>query len=224
MFADLGWNPLAGENGDVAALRASLIQALGELDDEAVTNRARESFATYLRAPQPAHTDLQDAVLAVVAAHADAMQWAQIHQRASTSRDVREKDTFYQLLAAARDPKLAQQALELTLTDELDPTSRPLMLSTVAETHPQLAFDFAVMHREQVNEWLEPGARDLFVAQLLSTSADPAARQRLMAYIEAHVPAADRRPAEVVEAMITDHIRVRVEQLPQIDAWLQRAH
>jgi hypothetical protein len=45
-----------------------------------------------------------------------------------------------------------------------------------------------------------------------------------MAYIEAHVPAADRRPAEVVEAMITDHIRVRVEQLPQIDAWLQRAH
>jgi aminopeptidase N len=224
MFADLGWNPLAGENGDVAALRASLIQALGELDDEAVTNRARESFATYLRAPQPAHTDLQDAVLAVVAAHADAMQWAQIHQRASTSRDVREKDTFYQLLAAARDPKLAQQALELTLTDELDPTSRPLMLSTVAETHPMLAFDFAVMHREQVNEWLEPGARDLFVAQLLSTSADPAARQRLMAYIEAHVPAADRRPAEVVEAMITDHIRVRVEQLPQIDAWLQRAH
>jgi len=224
MFADLGWNPLAGENADVEPLRVSLVLALGELDDAAVTNHAREGFADYLRQSDRAHTDLEDAVLAVVAAHADPMVWAQIHQLALTARDARDKDTFYELLAAARDAGLAQQALQLTLTEEIDPTDRPLILNAVAETHPELAFDFAVLHRDQVNDWVEPGSRDLFAARLLATSADPAARERLMAYIQAHVPAADRRPAEAIEAMITDHIRVRVEQLPQIDAWLQRPH
>jgi aminopeptidase N len=223
MFADLGWNPLAGENADVAPLRASLIQALGELDDQAVTDHARELFANYLREPGLLSTDLHDAVLAVVATHADSLLWAQIHELASTTRSARDKDALYELLAAARDAKLAQQALELTLTDELETTSRPLILNAVAETHPELAFDFAVLHRDQVNGWLEPGARDLFAARLLATSADPAARDRLMAYLEAHVPATDRGPAEAVEAMISYHIRVRAQQLPQIDAWLQHA-
>jgi aminopeptidase N len=224
MFAQVGWNPLAAENADVALLRASLIQALGELDDEAVTNHARDLFAEYLHDSDQPHNELHDAVLAVVAAHADPLVWAQIHKLATTTRSAREKDTLYELLASARDDKLAQQALELTLTDELEPTSRPVMLNAVAESHPELAFDFAVLHRDQVNDWLEPGSRDLFAARLLATSADPAARDRLMAYMETHVPAADRGPAEAVAALITYRIRVRAEQLPQIDAWLQRTH
>ncbi len=224
MFADLGWNPVAGENADIAPLRASLIQALGDLDDEAVMNHARELFADYLRAPDSRHSDLRDSVFAVVAAHADAVAWAQIHTVATSTRDTREKDTLYELLASPQNAKLAQQALELTLTDELEPTSRPLILNAVAETHPELAFEFAVLHRDQVNGWLEPGSRDLFTARLLDSSADPAALGRLVAYIEAHVPIADRRPAEAIEAAISYHMRVRAEQLPQIDAWLQRTH
>jgi aminopeptidase N len=86
-----------------------------------------------------------------------------------------------------------------------------------------MAFDFAVLHRDQVNGWVEPGARDLYAARLLATSVDPAARDRLAAYIQAHVPPADRGPAAAVEARINYDIKVRAEQLPQIDAWLQRA-
>jgi aminopeptidase N len=224
MFVEVGWNPVSGENVAIAPLRATLIQALGDLDDDAVTNHARELFAEDLRDPGRLRTDLRAAVLAVVAAHADPMEWAQIHMLATTARSAREKDALYELLAAAHDDKLAQQALELTLNDELEPTSRPVVLKTVAARHPEMAFDFAVLHRDQVNGWLEPGSRDLYAAQLLATSADPAARDRLRAYMEAHVPAADRGPAEAVAAMINYDIKVRAEQLPQIDAWLQRAH
>ncbi|MGC1457978.1 MAG: M1 family metallopeptidase [Steroidobacteraceae bacterium] len=224
MFADVGWNPVAGENANVVPLRARLIQALGDLDDDAVTHHADELFAGYMRDPDLLHTGLHDAVLEVVAVHADPMTWAQLHKLATSARNDRDKDFLYALLASARDAKLAQEALELTLTDELETTNRPVLLNAVAVSHPELAFDFAVLHRDQVNGWLEPGSRDFFAARLLATSADPAARERLKAYLEAHVPAADRGPAEAVEALITYHIRLRAEQLPQVDAWLQRAH
>jgi aminopeptidase N len=220
MFAPIGWNTRPGENSDIAPLRANLIQALGELDDEAVTNHARELFADDLRDPGGLQADLHEAVLAVVAAHADPMVWAQLHSLATRARSASEKDDLYKLLASVHDTALAQQTLELTLNDELEPTSRPGILNAVAETHPELAFDFAVLHRDQVNGWLEPGSRDLYAARLLATSADPAARDRLMAYMEAHIPAADRGPAAAVEAMITYRIKVRGERLPQIDAWL----
>lgn len=224
MFADVGWDPAGGENAQVAPLRASLIQALGRLDDDAVWQHARELFTDFLQDPRRLRTDLHDAVLAVVAAGADPLVWAQIHRLATSSRSARDRDTYYELLAAARDDGLAQQALALTLTDELDSTSRPVLLNSVAEVHPELAFDFAVLHRDQVNGWVEPGSHDLFATRLLMNSANPAARDRLMAYMEAYVPSADRGPAEAVEAQIAYQIRVRAEQLPQIDAWLQHAH
>jgi aminopeptidase N len=223
MFAVVGWDPVAGEDAAIAPLRTNLIQALGDLDDEAVTNHARALFAEDLRHPGRLRTDLHDAVLAVVAAHADPQTWAQIHMLATATRGAREKDALYGLLASAQDDKLAQQALALTLSDELEPTSRPLLLNALAEIHPEMAFDFAVLHRDQVNGWVEPGARDLYAARLLATSTDPAARDRLVAYMQAHVPPADRGPAEAVEALINYDIKVRAEQLPQIDAWLQRA-
>jgi aminopeptidase N len=224
MFATVGWNAVPGENIAVAALRANLIQTLGAVDDAAVTNHANELFADELRDPGRLPADLQEAAFAVVAAHADPTVWNQLHGLAVSARAAGEKEDLYKLLASVHDNTLAQQALQLTLTDELEPTSRPGILNSVAQTHPELAFDFAVLHRDQVNGWLEPGSRDLYAARLLATSADPAARDRLVAYMEAHVPPADRGPAAAVEALIADTIKVRAEQLPRIDAWLQSTH
>ncbi|HEV2703614.1 MAG TPA: M1 family metallopeptidase [Steroidobacteraceae bacterium] len=224
MLANVGWKPLPGENAEIAPLRVSLIQELGELDDEAVTKHARELFAQERRDAVSFGSERHDPVLAVVAAHADPMVWAQIHMLAKAADNARAKDTLYELLASAHDGELARQTLQLTLGDEIAPTSRPAVLNAVAANHPELAFDFAVLHRDQVNSWLEPNSHDLYAAHLLARSADPAARDRLMTYIDAHVPAADRGPAEAVEALINYHIKLRAQQLPQIDAWLQRAH
>jgi aminopeptidase N len=87
-----------------------------------------------------------------------------------------------------------------------------------------MAFDFAVEHRDQVNNWLEPNARDDFQTRLLSGSVDPAAPDKLRAYVEAHLPASARRPAEAVESQIAYGIKVRNERLPQIDRWLNASH
>jgi len=223
MFADLGWTARPGEAADIAPLRAGLIQALGDLDDAMVMGHSRTLFESYLDDPKTVPSELRTAVLAVVAMHADASVWERIHARAVATRDADERESLYRLLASVADSNLELQTLQLTLTDELEPTAKPDLLNTLAIRHPEQAFDFAVAHRDQVNGWLEPGSRDIYTARLLATSADPAARDRMLQYVAKHVAAADRGPADAVASDINDHIRIRSERLPQIDAWLRAA-
>jgi aminopeptidase N len=221
MLAGTGWSPAAGERPEVGALRAALIQALGNLDDAHATDWARDWFASYSRDPQSVPAELRNVMLQVVAMHADAGQWSQLHTLAKGAHSGAQQDDLYNMLGLARDPQLAQQALDLTLTDEVELTVKPDIVSFVAIGHPEMAFDFAVAHRELVNTWVEPDVRDVFEARLLDHSVDPAALERLNTYIESLAHASDRKGAEVASARMRDNIKVRAERLPQIDAWLQ---
>jgi aminopeptidase N len=68
-----------------------------------------------------------------------------MHELGRKAASIEEKQNFYDALAAARDPKLAERALQISLTDEL-PTSRALyMIGKVARHggHAELAWNFA---------------------------------------------------------------------------------
>jgi Peptidase family M1 domain/Peptidase M1 N-terminal domain/ERAP1-like C-terminal domain len=221
LFAAVGWNPAPGESGNIRLLRAKLIVALSNLDDETVVRRAGELFATYIHAPGSLDAELRRQVLTVEAQHADASIWEQFHVLAKTAHSGIEKQLYYAMLGSVEDAKLAQRALDLLLTDEIEPTTRPWVIDSVATRFPEMAFDFAVAHRDQVNTWVEPYNRDLYQARLLKTSADPAALVRLKAYVESHIKVSDRSPAEEVESQIPYNMKVRTDGLPQIDAWLK---
>jgi aminopeptidase N len=221
LFAAVGWNPAPGESGNIMPLRAHLIDALSGLDDEKVLRRARELFAAYVRTPGSLDADLRRQVLTVVAQHADASIWEQLHVVAKSAHSGSEKQQDFAMLGSVEDAQLAQRTLDLLLTDEIEPTTKPWVIHAVAARYPEMAFDFAVAHRDQVNTWVEPFNRDLYEAQLLKTSADPAALERLKAYAQSHVKAPDRGPVEEVESQMLYNIKVRTDGLPQIDAWLK---
>ena len=63
------------------------------------------------------------------------------------------------LLSSAKDPALARRALELALTDEAGATTGASMIGDVAGEHPDLAFDFALAHREQVEKKIDATSR-----------------------------------------------------------------
>jgi len=224
LYAPVGLKSRPGEAPDVALVRGSLVNILSYLDDDELIREARQLYAAYLRDPASLPADPRSLVLRVVAEHADATEWEQLHVLATAARGAAEKASCYELLSVALDPTLAQQALDLTLTAEIETTIRPMVLNDVAELHPDMAFDFAVDHRDQVNNWLEPNARDDFQTKLLSGSLDPAAPDKLRAYVAAHLPASARRPAEAVASQIIYSIEVRNERLPQLDSWLNAAH
>jgi aminopeptidase N len=224
LYAPVGLKSRPGEEPGVALVRGTLVNILSYLDDEALLREARQLYAGYLRDPASLPADQRSLVLRVVAEHADATEWEQLHVRAKAVRGAAEKASCYELLGMALDPRLAQQALNLTLSTEIETTTRPMVLNDVAELHPDMAFDFAVDHRDQVNDWLEPNARDDFQIRLLSGSVDPAAPDKLRAYVAAHLPASARRPAEAVASQIVYSIKVRNERLPQLDSWLNASH
>src|SRR5437773_706619 len=144
-FETLGWEPK--ESGPPAAgtLRASLISALGDLDDEQIVAGCRERFEKYLANPASLAPDLRPAIFAIVGRYADEKTWTKLHELGLKTTSIEEKQNYYNALACATDPKLVKKTLAIALTDEL-PTSRATFLVPRVGRdgdHPDIAWEFA---------------------------------------------------------------------------------
>ena len=224
MMAQTGWEARAGEASSVATLRAQLIAILGDMGEPGVLAEARRRYTASEQAgeqnaaamPAP----LRRAILGVVAQHADSATWEQLHARAREEKTPLIKNQLYDLLASSDDTALAQRALALALTDEPGVTNSPAMISRVARTHPELAFDFALAHLEQVNARVDASSRSRYFPRLAAGSAQPEMIAKLQAYAQANLPDGARGDADSAVAGIAWRIKLRTERLPAIDAWL----
>jgi aminopeptidase N len=217
VFARVGWDAKAGEADPVKVLRTDLIEALGALGDRAVVEEARRRHAS-----QELPGELRRSILGVVARHADAATWEQLHAAAKAEKTPLVKDDLYMLLSSTQDVALAKRALELALTDEPGATNSAGMIRTVASLHPDLAFDFAVAHREQVDAKVDSTSRARYYPRLANNSLDPAMVGKVQAYAQAYVAPGSRRASETAMANVTYRVGVRKERLPAIDAWLEK--
>ncbi len=219
VFQQVGWTAKAGEPGPVATLRATLITSLGTLGDAAVIAEAKRRYAADKTDPTAVPGPLRKPILAVVGRNADAAAWDALHAQAQAEKTPLIRDQLYTQLASAADPALAAKALALALTGEPSETLSANMISTVAKLHPDLAFDFAVAHKDAVNGKVDAASRTKFIPALGKASADPAMIDKVRAYAAANLPAGSRGEAEKSAASITDRIKTRKAALPQITAW-----
>lgn len=224
MMAQTGWEARPGEASSVATLRGQLITILGDMGEAGVLAEARRRYAASEQAGEQAAmpAPLRRAILGVVAQHADAATWEQLHARARAEKTPLVKNQLYDLLAASDDVALAQRALALALTDEPGVTNSPAMISRVARTHPELAFDFALAHLEQVNARIDASSRSRYFPRLAAASAQPQMIAKLQAYAQANLPDSARGDADSAVAGIGYRIKLRAERLPAIDAWLAK--
>jgi aminopeptidase N len=95
------------------------------------------------------------------------------------------------------------------------------MVGEAADEHPDLAFDFAVAHRERMDALLDDSARSRYYPRLAAKSADPAMVGKVRRFAEANVPAPSRRAAETAMAQVEFHAAVAKHRLAPVDAWLQ---
>jgi aminopeptidase N len=223
VFARVGWEAKAGEPDPVTNLRGDLIDTLGALDDAAVVAEARRRFAAWNADPATLSPALRRNVLGIVAEHADAATWDQLHALALAEKTPLIKDQLYSLLAGTADEALARRALELALTDEPGETNTADMIGTVAILHPDLAFDFAVAHREALAARMEEGVHVRFFPDLASNSLDAAMIGKLQAFARDHIDPTLRRDTDNAVNNIEYRRRIHDQRLPQIDAWL-KAH
>jgi len=190
-------------------LRASLISALGDLNDREIIAGCRERFQKFLidRASLP--PDLRLPVLTVVGRYADEATWNKLHELGLKTTSVEEKRNYYDALASALDPKLAQKTLPISLGDEL-PTSRAIFLvlkvSRQSE-HPEIAWQFAKEHMPALLAKTDALAVNSYAPSLFTFFSEPTRVAELEAYAKTNLPPAAAK--EVAKA--SDEVAFRAE-------------
>jgi aminopeptidase N len=220
LMARLGWTPRAGEAANLSILRATVIRALGAFDDAAVIAEAQKRFAAYVATPSSLDKSIRDAVLDVVAEHADAKTWEQLHQLALHAKSPLEKNDLFEELGAARDPALAQKALTLVFSNEVDATNGPNIIRAVAQQHPQMAFDFAVANLQRLYVVLEPDSRAEYLPDLAAGGHDEALVGKLDAFAAGHIPQSARSSVVRADGQIRLAESLRSTRVPEIDRWI----
>ncbi|MEO7936238.1 MAG: M1 family metallopeptidase [Dokdonella sp.] len=217
----VGWEAKPGEGEPDTILRGDLISTLGGLGDTEVIAEARRRYSVRDTDANAMPRDLYKIILDIVANHADLATWEKMHAEAKAEQRTMLKDRLYQLLASTQDKLLAQRALEMALTDEPGATNSASMLRSVAENHPDMAFEFALAHREKVEPFIDTTSSSRYYPRLADSSLDPAMVGKLKAYADKYVAAGSRRATRIAIDNIEYRIHVREKRLPEIDAWLR---
>jgi aminopeptidase N len=227
LFASVGWTGKPGEATSDTLLRHDLLAALSQLDAPEIVAEARTRFATADEASLSG--ELRSNVLPIVAAHASAAEWDQLHTLARNSDSTMEKRRLYALLGTVHDEALAKRALDLTLTDEPPVTVKPALISSVAGnprdgggTHTEMAIDFTLAHCDVLCPLIEPAGRHDFIPELAAQSDQLSTVTKLRAYANAKIPASARQTVVKAEAAIIDADTIRTKRLPDVDRWLKR--
>ncbi|HKR75176.1 MAG TPA: M1 family metallopeptidase [Rhodanobacter sp.] len=221
VFARVGWSARPDESTSTTLLRTQLIGTLAELGDQDMLREVRRRYDAQATDPKAVPAALRKTILGIVARHADAATWDKLHAEARAEKSPMIKDRLYGLLAAAKDKALAQRALDLALTDEPGATNSAGMIGTVSRQHPEMAYDFAMAHRAQVDKLVDSTSSSRYYPSLGGSSFDPAMIGKIKAY-EATIAPGARRPADTVIANIQYRMMIRKDRLPAVDAWLAK--
>src|SRR5205809_762483 len=208
-FDALGWDPKASEPATAGNLRASLINALGDLNDQEIIAGCRERFKRYLTNPQSLQPDLRPPVLAVVGRYADEATWNQLHELGLKTTSIEEKQNYYDALAGAIDPTLVKKTLLIALTDVLATSRAIFLVSRVAREsdHPDIAWDFAKANMIALLTKTDALGANRYAPSLFTFFSEDSRANELKAYGKTNLPA--ESATEVAKAV--DEIQFRSE-------------
>lgn len=221
-FDAIGWETKPDERGAATNLRASLITALGNLDDPKIVANCRERFKDFLANPESLAADLRPAVFSVVGRYANEATWNELHQLGLKTTSIEEKQNYYDALAGAMDPKLVKKTLLIALTDEL-PTSRAVFLvSRVAResSHPDIAWDFAKANMKALLAKTDALGANTYPPSLFTFFSDDSRAEELRTYAKNSLLAASA--PEVAKAMNEVQFRAEFKKrlARQLNAWI----
>ena len=213
-FDALGWEPKSDEPVKQASLRASLIAALGYLNDPGIIAGCRDRFQKYLEDPSSIPPDLRRSILVVVGRYADDATWKKLHDLGLTTTNIGEKQNYYDALASATDPALIKKTLQIAPTGEL-PTSRAIFLvGKVARysDHPDLAWQFSKENMKALLAKVDSLQTNSYASSLFTFFSDTTRVEELTSYAKANLP-----PESVKEvAKAIDEIQIRAELKPRL--------
>ncbi|MFZ2995230.1 M1 family metallopeptidase [Sphingobium sp.] len=219
VLTGIGYDARPGENAQVPVLRSALVSTLGDMGDKAVVGEANRRFAALATDPAALDGPLRNVWMAIIAKNADQATWDKLRGLAKGAKSDLEKSTVYALLGAAKDEKLAAQALDLALTDEPSKTTSAAIISQVGVAHPMMAVDYVLAHRAQYEALIDVSARSQALARLGGGSADPAMATKLDAFATQYLTPESRKVVDRSIAAIKTRIETRNRLKAPLAAW-----
>ena len=201
-FDQLGWEPRPGEKPRQATLRASLIPALAAFGDQEIAAEARERFQKFMEKPESLAPDLRAPVLAVIGRYADEATWTKLHEAGLKTTSIEEKQNYYDALAFAADPKLAERTLKIALTDELPSSRAAFLVPKVARDsgHADLMWKFAKANMKQLLKKTDALGALSYAPSLFTFFSDTARVDELKAYAKESLgPESDKEITKAVD-------------------------
>jgi aminopeptidase N len=187
----LGWEARPNESPPLLHLRRQVIRQLGEWGEPDTVAEAKRRFDTYLSNPESLGPDDQAMVLSIVATNADQALFDKLHGLLRSAHNETDLDRYLGVLMRVRDPLLAQQALNIALSDEIPAQAdsiRLRLIFTAADQNPTLAW---VTFRDHVDQVMKPFPqyRQLLLAQYVPESMwNAVPLDDLNAWLKARVP------------------------------------
>ncbi len=191
LYRRLGWDAKPDETPQLQDLRREVIGALGQSGDPQVVAEARRRFARFVSDRSSLSADDQGMVLDIVAANADQATFDQLHAIAKTSRDGAEVRRYYGALMNVRDPKLAEQALQIAMSSEIPPQAagmRGRLVMATAAWNPTVTWAFYKAHSAELMSTYSEFERALAFTQVPAMFWRATSLDELHAYVAAHTP------------------------------------
>jgi puromycin-sensitive aminopeptidase len=150
-LADLGWQPVDGEDDLTGKLRGLLVSTLAVLGaDVAAQQRCRAIFD----APEGIHPELVAAAINVVAAVGDEHDYERFLEAFRTVATPQDQLRYLYALAEFPTAELVQRTCELAMSGEVRTQNAPFVLNRCVANrdHGEQAWGFVRRHWEEANE------------------------------------------------------------------------
>lgn len=216
-FARLGWNEREGEPEEQRTLRPLLAALLIRAEDGATLEQARALFASYSRDADSVSPSMVDVVAHAAGLRNDAANYDDLAARLAQADSGAERELLAEALTSIADPVLAARTLQLALSDTLPAQTTSRVVQQVAHAgHIDLAWAFAVRHRDALLKDQEAVARNSLFPSLVSRSSDPAHADMMEAWIKVNFgPDAQAEANKVANEIRTRALHKR-RLLPQV--------
>jgi aminopeptidase N len=135
-----------------------------------------------------------------------------------------ERVRYYSAAASARDPTLARETLERTLTDELPTTIVGGQINAVASSgeQPDLAWEFVRTSFDKLAGKQGPSFRNTFVSNFMTNFSDAAHAAELADFAPAHATSGGRVVAARAQETILIAADLKARAVPAVAAWIRQ--
>jgi aminopeptidase N len=224
IFERVGWQGADSEPAERARVRGQLLNALGDLGDDAVIAEAKRRFDAFLQDPASLPSALREPVLHLVGREADRATYDALRGLGRKTKVPEDRSIYYTALASALDPALARETLAITLTDEIpDEMARRLIFSVASQgEHADLAVEFVKRYFEALAYKFGSTFRATSMSSLMVNFSDPARAEELKQFAPAYETSDGRTEAERTRERILADAEFVARQIPAMDEWVRR--